>query len=154
MDNRIFLLSLPIGCISLCNSVSLFLYHYNNSFRLRHKNPLSQRNITFITKFVNKIKQHNTTNTTQHNTAQHNTRNTAQFALHQSCCFMCETGTIMKDCKGMLITQICKNMQTVMAVAFFGRNCMNETALRYKRIPFFYCNTRVPATLLLWNSIM
>jgi len=42
----------------------------------------------------------------------------------------------MKDCKGMLITQNCVNVQMVMAIAFFGRNHMNETALRYKCIPF------------------
>jgi len=44
----------------------------------------------------------------------------------------------MKDCKGMLITQNCVNVQMVMAIAFFGRNHMNETALRYKCIPC-YC---------------
>jgi hypothetical protein len=58
------------------------------------------------------------------------------YALYPSCCFMCETGTVMKDYKGMLITQNCMNVQMVMAVAFFGRNRMNETALRCKCIPF------------------
>jgi len=47
----------------------------------------------------------------------------------------------MKYFKGMLITQNCVNVQMVMAMAFFGRNHMNETALSYKHILFFYCNT-------------
>jgi len=34
MYNRVFLLSLPGICISLCNGVSLFKYHCNNSCRL------------------------------------------------------------------------------------------------------------------------
>jgi hypothetical protein len=43
----------------------------------------------------------------------------------------------MKDCKGTLITQNFRNVQLVKAMVFFGRSPMNETALRYKRIPFF-----------------
>jgi hypothetical protein len=60
----------------------------------------------------------------------------------------------MKDFKGIQLTQNCVNVEMVMAMAFFGRNRMNETALSYKHILFFHYNTQVPATLLLWNSIM
>ena len=42
----------------------------------------------------------------------------------------------MKDFKGILLTQNCVNVEMVMAMAFFGRNRMNETALSYKHIPF------------------
>jgi len=46
----------------------------------------------------------------------------------------------MKDFKGMLITENCMIVQMVMAMVFFRRNHMNETALSYKHITFFYCS--------------
>ena len=125
--NRIFLLSSPVVCISLFNSVSLFIYHCNNSCRLRHKKSVVSKEYYLYNKICK-----------QNQTRQHNTK---QYSLHPSCRFMCETGTVMKDCKGMLITQNCKNVQMVMAMAFFERNHVNESALRYKHISLFYCNT-------------
>jgi len=60
MYNRIFLLSSPVGCMSLCNIISLLICHCNDSCRLRHK-------ISIVSKkyyLYNKIKQDITT---QHN---------------------------------------------------------------------------------------